>query len=225
MDMTDIESQLTAYADGELSEPEAAEITAYLGDHPNARLFVETQQALRSTLATKAESPTAPSYLRRRVSDCIASSPSGAIGAVRAWLSSFRLGPAQSFSLVAVTVIAIASAFGSVVVKANAPMVRNSVEIAGEIQCIDCAVSRQWGVSSECEKYGHRNGIVTADGTMWTIKHSDQWAPFVHDTSIWGTRVTVNGHQCGAAHYVDVRTVELSSPAIARTDNEMVFSE
>lgn len=225
MDMRDIESQLTAYADGELSESDAANIAEYLNDHPDGRSFVETYQTLRRTLSTKADPHLAPSYLKHRVLDGITLTPTGLRGSIREWLRAFRLGPVPSFALIAVTVIAIVSAVGSIGVKADASTVQNSVVITGEIQCIDCAVAHQWGVSSECKKYGHRNGIVTADGTMWTVKHSDQWAPFVHDTSIWGTSVTVNGHQCSAAHYVDIRTVEFDSPTIARITHEAAFAE
>jgi hypothetical protein len=225
MDMRDIESQLTSYADGELSESDAASLTEYLNDHPEARSFVETQKALRHTLSTKTEPLHAPSYLKNRVLDRITSTPTGLRSTIREWLSAFRLGPAPSIALIAVTIIAIASAVSSVGVQANTPAVQNSVVITGEIQCIDCAVAQQWGVSSECDKYGHRNGIVAEDGTMWTVKHSDRWAPFVHDTSIWGTVVTVDGHQCGAAHYVDIRTVEFESPTIARVTHETAYTE
>ncbi len=225
MDMRDIESQLTAYADGELSEPDAASVTEYLNDHPEARSFIETQKSLRHTLSTKAEPPHAPLYLKNRVLDRIASTPTGLRSIIREWLSAFRLGPAPSIALIAVTAIAVVSAVSSAGVKANTPAVRNSVVITGKIQCIDCAVAQQWGVSSECDKYGHRNGIVAEDGTMWTVKHSDQWEPFVHDAAIWGTCVTVNGHQCGAAHYVDIRTVEFDGPTIARVTRETLYTE
>ena len=222
MDESAIEAQLLAYADGELSAEGVAEVEAYLADRPDARAYVETQRAIRAVVREKMPDSPAPAYLTQRVLDGIAQSGPGIVGTLREWWRTFQLGPAPSLALAAVAVIAVAAAFvtgtehaASGVAEQDRPDIAMAVSVTGQIQCIDCAVSHRWDVNSECDEYGHRNGVITADGTMWTIKHSTQWASHVGDTSLWGKTVTLQAHRCGTANYLDVESLEIAGSPVA----------
>jgi hypothetical protein len=210
MDQVQIESQLMAYADGELSADEAARVEVYLTENPDAQAIIDAHTQIRATVQTNMSDEKTPAYLHARIRDGIGDTSPGFMVTLREWWGSFQLGPAPSLALVTVTVLAVLTTFGSEKVEAPQPAVIQTATLTGQIQCIDCSVSHDWQVDSECDQYGHRNGLVTTDGTMWTIKHSLGWSAHLTDTSIWGREITIKGRQNTLARYIDVISFELA---------------
>jgi hypothetical protein len=223
MDHVQIESQLMAYADGELSADEAARVEAYLTENPDAQAIVDAHTRIRATVRTNLSDEKAPAYLHARIRDGIGDTSPGFVATLREWWGSFQLGPAPSLALVTVTVLAVLTTLGSENAEAPQPAVIQTATLTGQVQCIDCSVSHHWQVDSECDQYGHRNGLVTTDGTMWTIKHSTEWAAHLSDTSMWGREITIKGHQNTSARYIDVISFELAqSEVIENETNEEI---
>jgi len=220
MDCAHVVSLRTPFVDGELEQEVAQEIEAHLRACASCRAAIELERTI--VRAVHAQTPAhTPAYLHERILINTSRAPDGLLPRLQDWLQWFRQGPVPSLSLAVVAVVAVVATGISIghhqryhqdVPEASFAM------LTGEIRCLDCTLKQQWQANANCRTYGHRNGLIAHDGTIWAFVNSGRWAPYLTDTSLWGRRIVVEGRTFSKAHYVDavaIRILEAGEAAIA----------
>lgn len=79
----------------------------------------------------------------------------------------------------------------------------------GTLLCRDQQLARQFGYPSMCRITGHHGWLVTGDGRFWSILEGDVARDLIHDSSLLGRRVKVQGRIFRKAGSIEVSSYEL----------------
>ena len=80
--------------------------------------------------------------------------------------------------------------------------------IEGRILCLDCELRKE-GADTDCEKNGHRNGLVAADGRMWTVLDNTIGSNVVRGAQFRGKDAKVHAWVFADANSLDMWQLEV----------------
>ncbi|MFQ6093800.1 MAG: heavy-metal-associated domain-containing protein [bacterium] len=81
--------------------------------------------------------------------------------------------------------------------------------IAGKLICIGCTLKSTHGAQAQCSVYGHKGGLLTADGTLYTFVENDRSKELVNSTELHNKDLKVTGTAFPKANYIDVESYEV----------------
>ena len=83
---------------------------------------------------------------------------------------------------------------------------KDRAEIPGTIVCIGCALEKQdGGAESQCTLYAkHAQGLLTADGTIWTFVNNVKGNYLIKTEKLRGKEVKILGWKFPKAQYIEV---------------------
>lgn len=213
MDCREISSLRSPYIDGELDEATKGEFEAHIGSCPPCRVSLESLNAAVRTVRTRFAPERTPVYLRERIREEIGRRHPNVWARPGEWLRSFRLGPLPSLSLAGATIAAVIVAIS---LAAGEGAAGAEVTLSGRVACLDCTLNAKYGAHNECAKYGHRNGFLRSDGTLWTFMNDDVWHPYFNDQRLCGRSIVLRGRQYPEAHYIELASYEFIGDIAAR---------
>lgn len=88
---------------------------------------------------------------------------------------------------------------------------RDRVEIPGTIVCIGCTLANQdGGADSMCTLHAkHAQGLLMADGTLWTFVDNDRGHLVITNAKLRGKEVKIKGWKFPKAQYIEVSKYEV----------------
>jgi len=204
MDCKKLREVLDACVDRELSPDAAAQAEAHIAECDDCRRAVEALTKLRHAVRAAAGKPEAPAHLLERVQS--------------------SLSPRWRRALVVQVVAATLLLAGALTI--FVPNVRGSaataldylglklddsrqVVLEGKLLCRDCQLEKQYGYHAMCPLTGHHGAIVTNDGRIWNILEGEKSRELIHNSSLLGRRVRVEGHMYRKAGSLAVSDYQL----------------
>jgi hypothetical protein len=208
---------LDCYVDGELSAAAAVAADAHRQeclqcDRAVTRVL-EIRNAVRHTVGAMTASPD----LEARVRAAITPRWLGPLAATRSF------GRGRSAFAVATLVLLTVFLFGATrpLVGANAANVMDrlalrlddssAVVLEGTLLCRDCELEHRYGIKASCRVIGHHGAIATADGRIWNIVEQQSSAQLIHDTSLLGKKVLVQGRLFRGARALVIDSYQIES--------------
>jgi hypothetical protein len=79
----------------------------------------------------------------------------------------------------------------------------------GTLLCRDQQLARQYGYRPMCRITGHHGWLVTSDGRYWSILEGDVSRDLIHNSSLLGRRVKVEGRIFRKVGSIEVSSYEL----------------
>lgn len=79
----------------------------------------------------------------------------------------------------------------------------------GTLLCRDQQMARQYGYRPMCRITGHHGWLVTSDGRFWSILEGEVSRDLIHNSSLLGRRVKVEGRIFRKAGSIEVSSYEL----------------
>ncbi len=76
--------------------------------------------------------------------------------------------------------------------------------VKGKLVCIDCNLGMQGKVNAQCKAYGHEEGLITADGKIYSFVKNDRSKALLKHGTYTGKEITINGRVFENAHRIDV---------------------
>ena len=87
---------------------------------------------------------------------------------------------------------------------------KSADSIAGKVVCLGCTLKKEQGAKAQCSTYGHKNGLQTPDGKIWSFVENDSSAKLIGDHGLAGKSVEVKGKNLDNANYIDVESYKVS---------------
>ena len=203
MDCKKLREVLDAYVDRELSPDAAAQAEAHIAECDACRRSAESLLRLREAVRAAAGNPEAPPQLLERVNSSI--SPRWhrtlAVQAVAAAVLAFTL-----ILVVPGVRGAAATALDYISLKLDDS---REVIVEGKLLCRDCELEKEYGFHAMCPLTGHHGAIVTSDGRIWNLLEGEKSRDLIHNSSLLGRKIRVEGHMYRKAGSVAVRDYQL----------------
>ena len=76
--------------------------------------------------------------------------------------------------------------------------------LKGKLVCIDCYLGMQKKAHAQCKIFGHEEGLMTADGKIYSFIKNDHSAALLKHGSYTGKEVSVRGKVFENANRIDV---------------------
>ena len=97
----------------------------------------------------------------------------------------------RSIGSLVIGVVALAAlALGAELDKAA----RKEVLIEGQLVCVGCHLEKQYGAQAQCTLYAkHAQGLLAADGTLWTLLDTARGHYLVTDKKLLGKPIRLHG--------------------------------
>ena len=188
MDCKKLREVLDAYMDRELSPDAAAQAEAHIAECDACRRAVEALTRLREGVRAAAGKPEAPAHLTDRVRRSL--SPTwGPVRALQAAAAIVLLAGVLTLLFPSVRG-AEAGALDHIALKLDDS---RHVVLEGKLLCRDCELEKRYGYHAMCPLTGHHGAIVTSGGRIWNILEGTKSAELIHNSSLLGKRVRVEG--------------------------------
>jgi len=81
--------------------------------------------------------------------------------------------------------------------------------INGKVICLGCTLKKEQGAKAQCSIYGHKNGLQTPDGKIWTFLENDNSAKLINDHGLAGKNVEIKGKKLDNANYIEVESYKV----------------
>jgi putative zinc finger protein len=204
MDCKKMREVLDAYVDRELSVDAAAQADAHIVECNACRRAVEHLARLREAVKTAAGRPEAPVELIERVRSSV--SPrwprAAAVQAIAATLV-----------LAGVLTLFVPSVRGAAATALDFLSLKlddsRQVELEGKLICRDCQLEKQYGYHAMCPLTGHHGWLQTSDGRLWGILEGKASQELIHNSTLLGRRVKIQGRIFRSAGSIEVSQYEL----------------
>src|SRR5258708_21709537 len=204
MDCKKLREVLDAYMDRELSPDAAAQAEAHIAECASCRRAVEGLTRLREAVKAAAGKPEAPVELMERVRGSV--SPrwhrAAAIQAIAATL--ILTGLLTLFVPSVRGAAATALDFLSLKLDDNPPLF-----LEGKLICRACQPEKENGYHAMCALTGHHGWLQTSDGRLWGILEGNASEQLIHNSSLLGRRVKIQGRIFRKAGSIAVSGYEL----------------
>lgn len=94
-------------------------------------------------------------------------------------------------------------------VKTGEPQQKSGPEtITGELVCIPCTLQQEEGAKPECKTYGHKYGLKTENGKLWSLVMNKQ-SKKLFSGKYTGKKVEIIGQKFEEAQYIEVKEVKM----------------
>ncbi len=204
MDCKKLREILDAYMDLELSPDAAAQAKAHIAECNRCRRAAEALTGLREAVREAAGKPEAPAHLLDQVRSSLAPSWRRP-GAAQAIAATLLL--AATLTLFVPTLRgAAATALDYLALKLDDS---RPVVLEGKLLCRDCQLEKEYGYHAMCPLTGHHGAIVTSDGRIWNFLEGAKSRELIHDSSLLGRKVRVEGHMYRKAGSLTVSDYQL----------------
>jgi len=204
MDCKKLREVLDAYVDRELSVDATAQAEAHITECNACRRAVENLARLREAVRTAAGRPEAPVELIERVRSSVSPRWNRA-AAIQALAAALILAGVLALFVPSVRGAA-ATALDFLSLKLDDS---RQVVLEGKLLCRDCELEKEHGYHAMCPLSGHHGAIVTADGRIWNILEGERSRELIHNSSLLGRRVRVEGRMYRKAGSVAVSNYQL----------------
>ncbi len=204
VDCKKLREVLDAYVDHELSPDAAAQAEAHIAECNRCRRAVEALMGLREAVRATAGKPEAPAHLLHQVRSSLAPSWRRA-RAAQAIAATLLL--AATLALFVPTLRgAAATALDYVALKLDDS---RPVVLEGKLLCRDCQLEKEYGYHAMCKLTGHHGAIVASDGRIWSLLEGEKSQELIHDSSLLGRKVKVEGRMYRKAGSLAVSDYQL----------------
>ncbi len=204
MDCKKLREVLDAYADRELAPDAAAQAEAHIAECSGCRRAVEALVKLRKAVREAAGKPEAPAHLVQSVRSSLQPAWTRLV-AVQAMAAALLL--AATLTLFVPTLRgAAATALDYLALKLDDS---RPVVLEGKLLCRDCQLEKEYGYHAMCPLTGHHGAIVTSDGRIWNLLEGEKSRELIHDSSLLGRKVRVEGHMYRKAGSLAVSDYQL----------------
>ena len=204
MDCKKLREVLDAYVDRELSPDAAAQAEAHLAECNACRHAVESLARIREAVRAAAGKPEAPAHLLERVQSSLSPRWHRAL-AIQAIAATLVLAVALTLFVPSVRGAA-ATALDYLSLKLDDS---RQVVLEGKLLCRDCQLEKEYGYHAMCPLTGHHGAIVTSDGRIWNILEGEKSRELIHNSSLLGRRVRVEGRMYRKAGSVAISDYQL----------------
>ncbi len=204
MDCKKLREVLDAYVDRELAPDAAAQAEAHIAECSGCRRAVEALVKLREAIREAAGNPEAPAHLVQSVRSSLQP----------AWTRLVAVQAIAALLLLAVTLTffvptlrgAAATALDYLALKLDDS---RPVVLEGKLLCRDCQLEKEYGYHAMCPLTGHHGAIVTSDGRIWNLLEGENSRELIHNSSLLGRKVRVEGHMYRKAGSIAVNNYQL----------------
>ena len=204
MDCKKLREVLDAYLDRELSPEAARQAEGHIAECEACRRAVEGLRGLRAAVRAAAGEPEAPAHLVERIQKVLRPKWYGT-RAIQAMAAALVLVATLTFLVPGVRgAAATALDFLSLRLDDSRPVV---LEV--ELLCRDCRLEKQYGYHAMCPLTGHHGAIATADGRIWNILEGDKSRELIHNSSLLGHRVKIQGRMYRKAGSIAVSDYQM----------------
>lgn len=204
MDCKKLREVLDAYVDRELSVDAATQAEGHIAECNACRRAVENLARLREAIRTAAGKPEAPVELIERVRNSV--SPRWhRTAAIQAIAATLVLAGALTLFVPGVRGAA-ATVLDYLSLKLDDS---RQVVLEGKLLCRDCELEKKYGYHAMCPLTGHHGAIVTADGRIWNILEGEKSRELVHNSTLLGRTVRVEGRMYRKAGSVAISDYQL----------------
>jgi len=204
MDCKKLREVLDAYVDRELSPDAATQAEAHIAECNGCRRAAEALSKLREAVRGAAGEPEAPVHLLDQVRSSLSPTWRRA-RAVQAIAATLLL--AATLTLFVPTLRgAAATALDYLALKLDDS---RPVVLEGKLLCRDCQLEKEYGYHAMCPLTGHHGAIVTSDGRIWNLLEGEKSRELIHDSSLLGRKVRVEGHMYRKAGSLAVSDYQL----------------
>ncbi len=204
MDCKKLREVLDAYVDRELSVDATAQAEAHIAECNACRRAVENLARLREAVRTAAGKPEAPAQLLERVRSSV--SP-------RWHRAPVIQAIAATLVLAGVLALFVPSVRGAAATALDFLSLKlddtRQVVLEGKLICRDCQLEKQYGYHAMCPLTGHHGWLATSDGRLWSILEGKVSQELIHNSSLLGRRVKVQGRIFRRAGSIEVSGYEL----------------
>jgi hypothetical protein len=204
MDCKKLREMLDVYVDGELSVDAAEQAKAHVAECASCRGAVEHLDRLRAAVKSAVGEPTVPPQLVQRVRSAVSPKWHRA-AAIQAIAATLVLAGALTLFVPSVRGAA-ATALDFLSLKLDDT---RQVELEGKLICRDCQLEKQYGYHAMCPLTGHHGAIVSSDGRIWNILEGEKSHNLIHDSSLLGRKVKIEGRIYRRAGSIAVRDYQL----------------
>jgi hypothetical protein len=73
--------------------------------------------------------------------------------------------------------------------------------------CITCKLQQEDGAKSDCKTFGHKYGIWSAEGNLWTLIPNNQSKKLLTEKYL-GKKVEIVGKKYANARYIEVESIK-----------------
>ncbi len=204
MDCKKLREVLDAYVDRELAPDAAGQAEAHIAECNGCRRAVEALTSLREAVRAAAGKPEAPAHLVQSVQSWLQPAWTRRL-AVQAIAATLLL--AATLTLFVPTLRgAAATALDYVALKLDDS---RPIVLEGTLLCRDCQLEKEYGYHAMCPLTGHHGAIVTSDGRIWNLLEGEKSRELIHDSSLLGRKVRVEGHMYRKAGSLAVSNYQL----------------
>lgn len=205
MDCKKLREVLDLYVDHELAPDAMAQAHVHIAECGACRRAVDDLRRLREAIRTAVGKPDPSPELCERV---------------RGWIQPRWYQVAAVQALAAALVLAgllallVPSVRGDVATALdyfsrsldNSP---RQVVMEGTLLCRDQQLAKQYGYRPMCRITGHHGWLVTSDGRFWGILEGDVAQELIHNSSLLGRRVKIEGRIFRKAGSIEVSSYQL----------------
>src|SRR5258708_16382906 len=202
MDCKRLREVLDAYVDRELSADAMAQADTHIAECGACRRAVEGLGRLREAVRTAVGNPQPSPELSDRVRSLIAPRWYRAT-AVPAMAATLALALAMIFVPSVRCGTATALDYVSLKLDDSRPVV-----LEGKLLCRDCQLEKQYGYHAMCPLTGHHGWLATSDGRLWSILEGNASQDLIHNSSLLGREVRVQGRIFRRAGSIEVKTYQ-----------------
>jgi len=204
MDCKKLREVLDAYVDRELAPDAAAQAEAHIAECNGCRLAVEALIKLREAVRAAAGKSEVPAHLLQSVQSSLQPAWTRRL-AVQAIAATLLL--AATLTLFVPTLRgAAATALDYLALKLDDS---RPVVLEGKLLCRDCQLEKEYGYHAMCPLTGHHGAIVTSDGRIWNLLEGEKSRELIHNSSLLGRKVRVEGHMYRKAGSLAVSDYQL----------------
>jgi anti-sigma factor (TIGR02949 family) len=204
MDCKKLREVLDAYVDRELSADATAQAEAHIAECTACRRAVENLARLREAVRTAAGKAEAPVELIERVRSAV--SPRWYRAAVIQAITA-------TLVLAGVLTLLVPSVRGAAATALDFLSLQLDdsrwVVLEGKLICRDCQLEKEYGHHAMCPLTGHHGWLQTSDGRLWDILEGSASHELIHNSSLLGRRVKVQGRIFRRAGSIEVSGYQL----------------
>ena len=205
MDCKKLREVLDWYVDHELSPEAFAQANAHIAECGPCRSAVEGLCRLREALRIAVGRPEASPELSERIRGLISPRWYRAVAAQAI---------AATLVLAGLLPLLVPSIRGEVATALdyfsrsldNSP---RQVVMEGTLLCRDQQLAKQYGYPAMCRITGHHGWLLTRDGRFWSLLEGNVSQDLIHNSSLLGRRVKVQGRIFRKAGSIEVSSYEL----------------
>lgn len=82
--------------------------------------------------------------------------------------------------------------------------------IKGKVICLGCTLKKEQGAKADCSVYGHKHGLRTDDGKIWSFLENDNSADLIQNHDYNGSDVEITGRKLDNAQIIEVESFKIA---------------